>query len=123
MTIHYAIYLIRATRRALVIATVVTVLACSVAAQPQQPTPGGDSTQHAARSAQDAYLIQMSENWELTGDLPEHSLVLSLQGLANREGPNVYLEYGPSWTWRITGPLREFYERKHGCVFEEIVVG
>jgi len=120
MTIHYAIYLMRATRRALVIAAVVTVLACSAAAQSANGRPDASSSPDPGLRTQDAYLIHMSENWEFTGDLPEHSLVLSLQGLANRESPNVYLEYGPSWTWRITGPLREFYERKHGFVFKTL---
>jgi hypothetical protein len=52
--------------------------------------------------------------------LPAHVLVLSLQGLANRNGPKLYLEYGPSWPWKITKPLRDFYERKHDFVFTSL---
>ena len=68
----------------------------------------------------EAYVMQMSEDWTMDGDLPVHSLLLSLQGLANRESPQLYLEYPPSWPWKITGPLREFYERKHDFSFIQL---
>jgi len=71
-------------------------------------------------SEKEAYVMQMSEDWTMDGDLPVHSLLLSLQGLANRESPQLYLEYPPSWPWKITGPLREFYERKHDFSFIQL---
>ena len=61
--------------------------------------------------------MQMSEDWTIEGDLPTHALLLSLQGLANATGPQLYFEYMPSWPWKITGPLKEFYERRHGFTF------
>jgi hypothetical protein len=64
-----------------------------------------------------AYVMQMSDDWTLTGDLPEHALIISLQGIANRENPQLYLEYGLKWPWQITKPLRAFYEETHGIAF------
>ncbi len=64
--------------------------------------------------------MQMSEDWTIDGDLPTHALLLSLQGLANRNGPNLYFEYQPSWPWKITKPLRDFYERRHGYTFKPL---
>lgn len=64
-----------------------------------------------------AYVMQMSDNWLLEGDLPEQAMLISLQGLANREAPNLYLEYGPEWPWQITKPLRGFYEDTHHFQF------
>ncbi len=68
----------------------------------------------------EAFVMQMSEDWTIEGDLPKHALLLSLQGLANRESPQLYFEYMPSWPWKITKPLKEFYERRHGFEFEEL---
>ncbi|MEZ5277969.1 MAG: GxGYxYP family putative glycoside hydrolase [Opitutaceae bacterium] len=65
----------------------------------------------------EAWVMQMSDDWTIEGDLPTHALLLSLQGLANRDGPRLYFEYTPSWPWKITGPLKEFYERRHGFAF------
>ncbi|MFZ9681821.1 MAG: GxGYxYP domain-containing protein [Cephaloticoccus sp.] len=64
-----------------------------------------------------AYVMQMSDDWRIDGDLPAHALIISLQGLANRDAPRLYLDYGPKWPWQITKPVREFYERKHGIAF------
>lgn len=67
-----------------------------------------------------AYAMQMSEDWTIEGDLPEHALLLSVQGLANRERAQLYFEYMPSWPWKITKPLREFYEKRHGYAFQKL---
>lgn len=99
---------------------VAVVAALSTSPTAGQSTTPGPRTPDSGPWTQNAFLMKMSEDWHLDGDLPEHALVLSLQGLANRQGPQLYLEYGPSWTWRITGPLRDFYERKHGFVFKEL---
>lgn len=75
---------------------------------------------HAGQVPSEAYVMQMSDDWTLTGDLPEHALIISLQGLANRDQPRLYLEYGPKWPWQITKPVRAFYEEKHGISFKTL---
>jgi hypothetical protein len=67
-----------------------------------------------------AYVMQMSDDWTIQGDLPEHALIISLQGLANRDQPRLYLEYGAKWPWQITKPVRAFYEQKHGIAFTNL---
>lgn len=74
----------------------------------------------AGKVPSEAYVMQMSDDWTLTGDLPEHALIISLQGLANRDKPRLYLEYGPKWPWQITKPVRAFYESKHGITFKTL---
>lgn len=64
--------------------------------------------------------MQMSEDWTIDGDLPTHAMLLSLQGLVNRESPQLYFVYKPSWPWKITKPLKEFYERRHDYDFKEL---
>ena len=67
-----------------------------------------------------ATLLPLSENWRMDGDIPVHALLISLQGLANREEPRVYLEYPTSWQWEIVRPLIGFLERRHGMTFDRL---
>ncbi|MCC6416326.1 MAG: hypothetical protein IT582_10500 [Opitutaceae bacterium] len=68
----------------------------------------------------EAYVMQMSDDWTLTGDVQEHALILSLPGLANRDQPRLSLEFGPKWPWQITKPVRAFYEKKHPITFHPL---
>jgi len=72
------------------------------------------------RAPSHATLIPLSENWRMDGDIPTHALILSLQGLANRESPQVYLEYPKTWQWEIVRPLIGFLERRHGVRFDRL---
>jgi hypothetical protein len=57
-----------------------------------------------------ATLVPLSENWRMDGDIPVHALLISLQGLANRDQPRLYLEYPTHWQWEIVRPLEAFLE-------------
>lgn len=70
------------------------------------------------RSPATATLIPLSENWRMDGDVPVHATIISLQGLANRDYPRVYLEYPKNWQWEIVHPLIGFLERRHGIAFD-----
>lgn len=67
-----------------------------------------------------ATLIPLSGNWKMAGDVPVHSLIISLQGLANRDYPRVYLEYPKDWQWEIVHPLRDFLTKRHGVQWERL---
>jgi hypothetical protein len=67
-----------------------------------------------------ATLVPLSENWRMDGDIPVHALLISLQGLANRDQPRLYLEYPKSWQWEIVRPLETFLEKRHGMKFERL---
>ena len=58
----------------------------------------------------------------MDGDVPVHSLLISLQGLANRDHPRLYVEYPKNWQWEIVHPLRDFLTRRHGVAFERLAV-
>jgi len=76
--------------------------------------------QKVAKAPARATLLPLSENWRMDGDIPVHALLISLQGLANREQPRVYLEYPASWQWEIVRPLIGFLERRHGMTFDRL---
>jgi hypothetical protein len=81
--------------------------------------PAG-TIQAAARAPATATLIPLSENWRMDGDVPVHALLISLQGLANRTAPRVYLAYPKNWQWEIAHPLVGFLEKRHGVKFERL---
>jgi len=51
-----------------------------------------------------------------------HALLLSLQGLANRDYPRLYLEYPKNWQWEIVHPLMGFLEKRHGLKFDRLAL-
>ena len=80
-----------------------------------QPVP--HKVDHAPATAT---IIPLSGNWRMDGDVPVHALLISLQGLANRGQPRVYLEYPKDWQWEIVRPLEGFLEKRHGIKFERL---
>ena len=67
-----------------------------------------------------AYSMRFDLDWEVASGLPEKAMLVSLQGLANREEAQLYIIHPPDFQWEITEPLYEFYQRKHGVRFTEI---
>lgn len=74
----------------------------------------------AAAAAQTGYVMRWDGDWRVAGALPEKVLLLSLQGLANRSAPRLYVVHPRDFQWEITEPLFDFYQRKHGVRFTEI---
>jgi hypothetical protein len=74
----------------------------------------------AAPAARTAAVMRFDLDWRVAGGLPEKALLVSLQGLANRTAPRLYVVHPPEFQWEITGPLFEFYQRKHGVAFDEL---
>lgn len=67
-----------------------------------------------------AWVMRFDLDWQVAGGLPEKAMLVSLQGLANRSAPRLYIVHPPEYQWEITGPLFEFYQRKHGVAFTEL---
>jgi len=71
----------------------------------------------AAERDSTAAVMHFDGDWKVAGGLPEKALLISLQGLANRAAPQLYIIHPPDFQWEITEPLFEFYQRKHGVQF------
>jgi len=67
-----------------------------------------------------AYSMEFGEGWGIDEDLPDYAMLISLQGIVNADGPELYFVYPDSWTWKITAPLKEFYENRHNFVFKKL---
>ncbi|MCP5529610.1 MAG: hypothetical protein H7A44_04135 [Opitutaceae bacterium] len=65
----------------------------------------------------DAWYMHFDLDWRVDSGLPTKALIVSLQGLANRAAPQFYVVHPPEYQWEITGPLFDFYQRKHGVKF------
>jgi hypothetical protein len=74
----------------------------------------------AAPAPRAAWVMHFDSDWLVARGLPEKVMLLSLQGLANRGAPQLYVVHPKEFQWEITGPLFEFYARKHGVVFTEV---
>ncbi|PTX94483.1 GxGYxYP domain-containing protein [Opitutus sp. ER46] len=74
----------------------------------------------AGEPARSAAYMRWDLDWRVAGGLPEKVMLVSLQGLANRESPQLYIIHPADFQWEITQPLFEFYQRKHGVQFTEL---
>ena len=70
--------------------------------------------------AREACVMHFDSDWRIAGGLPEKAMLIGLQGLANRTAPRLYIVHAADFPWEITGPLEDFYVRKHGVHFTEL---
>jgi len=62
--------------------------------------------------------MDLTGDWEAKGDLPWQALLISLQGNANRTGPNIYLLFGPDYVHPGVQDVLDYYQRRHGLELE-----
>jgi|TARA_B110000495_G_C23009177_1_gene596676 hypothetical protein len=77
-------------------------------------------TASSAAPTKDAWVMRFDGDWEVASALPEKAMLVSLQGLANRDEAQLYIIHPADFQWEITEPLYDFYKRKHGIKFKEI---
>ncbi|MFO7724020.1 MAG: GxGYxYP family putative glycoside hydrolase, partial [Oceanipulchritudo sp.] len=73
-----------------------------------------------AAGSMEAYVVYLDDNWEVAGDLQRQAALIALQGLANRDGPNLYLVYPDTWQFNYSGRLMDWYEEERGYGFTEL---
>jgi len=76
--------------------------------------------QISAQNSELKYMMRLSENWEIENDLPTKVLLISLQGVANREAPRLYFIYPQNWDFTFTEPLYKYYQSSRKMAFQEI---
>ena len=67
-----------------------------------------------------AFIVRTGENWESTGGLPVNAFLISLQGLANRTAPQVYILYPDNWEFTYVNSVYEFYKNRKHFTFREL---
>ena len=58
-------------------------------------------------------VMDLTGDWEAKGDLPWQAMLISLQGNANRTGPNIYLLFGPDYVHPGVKDVLDYYQRRH----------
>ncbi len=81
---------------------------------------GGFISPTFGQPAKDAWVMRFDGDWNTAGGMPEKAMLISLQGLANRDEARLYIIHPHDFQWEITEPLYDFYKRKHGIRFKEI---
>jgi hypothetical protein len=70
--------------------------------------------------ADNAYIYQLSDDWDINSGLPSQACLISLQGIANEAAPNLYFIYGPRYAFNYTGELFQFLEQKRHFTFTKL---
>ena len=61
------------------------------------------------RGARQAFTFRLEDDWSVSGGLPVNAMMISLQGLANRTGPLLYLLYPDDWPFTYVNSVLDFY--------------
>ncbi len=67
-----------------------------------------------------AYFMKLNDGWTIAGLLPENAFLISLQGIANLNGPNLYFIYPENYPFTYTNSVFEFYRDKRYYSFTEL---
>lgn len=84
--------------------------------------PADSALQYLLKRAgsKQAYFIKITDEWEVAGGLDRNALLISLQGNANRSGPNLYFIYPENWPFVYTASLFDYYRNKRHFTFTEL---
>lgn len=67
-----------------------------------------------------AYFMRLEDDWTIDGKLPQQAFLISLQGLANTNGPNMYFIYPEKWDFRYTPGFFDFLQNERYYSFKEM---
>lgn len=67
-----------------------------------------------------AYFMRLEDDWAIDGKLAQQAMLVSLQGLANRTGPNLYFIYPEKWDFRYTPGFFDFLQNERYFNFKEL---
>jgi len=72
------------------------------------------------QAADEKYVMPLSDNWAIDGDLPTQALLISLQGIANIGAPRLYFLYPKDWDFKFSKPLLDYYENSRHMTFQKL---
>ena len=72
------------------------------------------------KGTRQAFFFRLEDNWEIEGKLPANAMMISLQGVANKNGPMVYLLYPDNWPFTYVHSVFDFYKNRRFYTFKEL---
>jgi hypothetical protein len=84
--------------------------------------PAGEALSYTLKRAgsRQACFMRLEDDWAIDGGLPRQAFLISLQGLANSTGPNLYFIYPEKWDFRYTPGLFDFLQNERYYSFREL---
>ena len=67
-----------------------------------------------------AYYMEIEDGWEIDGKLPMQAFLISLQGVVNKNGPQLYFLYPEDWPFTYTKAVFDFYKDDRNYTFTQI---
>ncbi|HUF09359.1 MAG TPA: GxGYxYP domain-containing protein [Rhodothermales bacterium] len=76
----------------------------------------------AAQTPDSAFLMHLPgpAMWTIDDTLPEMAMLISLQGVANKEAPRLYFVYPPDWPFQFSTAVMEYYRDTRSIAFETL---
>lgn len=75
----------------------------------------------APTSGDARYNLALADNWTLTSsDMQLSAMVISLQGLVNRDGARLYLTYPDDWAYDYTPMVRDYFALSQNFTFSQL---
>lgn len=74
----------------------------------------------SAQTVDNASYMALAEDWSISGDLATNAMLVSLQGVANKSGPQVYFVYPPNWTFKFSQSVLDYYTETRGLQINEL---
>jgi len=70
--------------------------------------------------ANNAYVYQMSDDWDIRSGLGSQACLISLQGIVNEQKPTLYFVYGPKYAFNYTAELYRYLEGERHYSFTRL---
>jgi hypothetical protein len=67
-----------------------------------------------------AWYMELENDWSIDGKLNQNALLISLQGAANMDNPNLYFVYPEKWDFNFTPHVLEYLENQHNYTFSQL---
>jgi hypothetical protein len=72
------------------------------------------------KNSRHAYVIRLNDDFTIQGGLPLNAMMISLQGIANKSGPRVYLLYPDDWPFTYVHAVFDFYKTRRYYTFSSL---
>lgn len=70
--------------------------------------------------ADEAWVMHFENDWAIDGKLSEQAALITLQGIVNRDKPQLYFVYPPEWDFKFTPDVLDFLQNDRYLEFTEL---
>jgi len=83
---------------------------------------GGEDIRYTLKpeGSKNACYMELEDDWNIDRKLDQNSLLISLQGVVNKSGPNLYFVYPDTWDFNFTPHVMAFLENQHNFTFSKL---